>query len=283
MPPRGQPSARQVRLGSELRKLREQAGMTSAQAAASLGWERPQVSHIESGRWGVSGERVRHLAAHYSVRDAAYIDALAAMAEDHTKGWWSEFRGILPASALDLAELESHARYLRTVETLIIPGMLQTEEYARSVFSGAITRRPAVEIDAAVRHRVTRRCILARPSPPEFDVFLHESSLRMRYGSREVMCSQLEFLEDVASWPTVTVRIIPFEVEEVSSSLQSLTYAGGPVPQLDTVQVDNAFHGTFLDAEAQLGKYRALLENVARISLDVGESRKFIRSTTREL
>jgi transcriptional regulator with XRE-family HTH domain len=282
MPPRRQPTARQVRLGAELRKLRQQSGMTSAQAAASLGWERPQVSHIESGRWGVSGERVRHMASHYSARDAAYIDALAAMAEDHPKGWWNEFRGILPASALDLAELENHARYLRTVETLIVPGMLQTEEYARSVFSGAISMRPAVEIDAAVRHRVTRRCIFSRSSPPQFDAFLHESSLRIRYGSREVMRSQLAFLEDVADWSTVTIRVIPFNVEEISSSLQSLTYAGGPVPQLDTVQVDNAFDGMFLDAEAQLGTYRALLDYAEGISLGVDESRKLIRYITQE-
>ncbi|MFW6695859.1 helix-turn-helix domain-containing protein [Streptomyces sp. MAR4 CNX-425] len=272
-----------MRLGTELRKLREQAGLTSAQAAASLGWERPQVSHIESGRWGVSGERVRHLAAHYSARDAAYIDALVAMAEDHTKGWWSEFRGILPASALDLAELENHARYLRTVETFIIPGMLQTEEYARAVFSGAITKRPAAEIDAAVRHRVARRCIFTRSSPPQFDAFLHESSLRVRYGSREVMRSQLAFLEDVADLSTVTIRVIPLGVEEVSSSLQSLTYAGGPVPQLDTVQVDNAFDGAFLDAVAQLGTYRALLDHVEHLSLGADESMKFIRSITREM
>lgn len=283
MPPRGQPSARQVRLGAELRKLREQAGMTSAQAAASLGWERPQISHIESGRWGVSSERVRHLSAHYSARDMAYIDALAAMSEDHTRGWWSEFRGTLPASALDLAELEHHARYLRTVQTVIIPGLLQTEDYARSVFSGAITRRPAAEIDAAVRHRMTRRCIFARPAPPEFEVFLHESSLRMRYGNREVMCSQLEFLEEVADWPTVAIRVIPFDVEDVSSSLQFFTYAGGPVPQLDTVQVDNAFYGTFLDSEAQLGKYRALLKHVKGISLGVGESRKLVKSVRQEM
>lgn len=283
MPPRGQPTARQVRLGSELRKLREQAGMTSAEAAASLGWERPQVSHIESGRWGVSGDRVRHLAAHYSARDTAYIDALAAMADGHWKGWWKEFRGSLTAGYLDLAELEYHATYLRTVQTLIVPGLLQTEEYARAVFNGAITERPAAEIDAAVRHRVKRRCIFERPSPPAFDVFLHESALRMRYGNRQVTRSQLEFLQDAAAWPTVTVRVIPFDVEGITSSLQSLTYAGGPVPQLDTVQVDNAFDGVFLDAEAQLAKYRALLDIVESISLDADESMKIVRSITQEL
>ncbi|MFC0601228.1 helix-turn-helix domain-containing protein [Streptomyces palmae] len=282
MPPRGHPTARQVRLGSELRKLREQAGMTSAEAAASLGWERPQVSHIESGRWGVSGERVRHLAAHYCVRDAAYVDALASMAEERVKGWWTDYRDALTASSLDLAELEHHASCLRVIEMSIVPGLLQTEGYARAVFAGAITERPAAEVEAAVQHRMARRCIFQRPSPAQLDAYVHEAALRMRYGSRSVMREQLDFLGAAAEWPTVRVRIVPFDAE-VTSSIQSLTFAGGPVPQLDTVQVDNAFDGAFLAAEAQLAKYRALLDRVDRIALDVSESKKVIRSVAEEL
>jgi transcriptional regulator with XRE-family HTH domain len=283
MPPRGQPTARQVRLGAELRKLRERAGMSSAEAAASLGWERPQVSHIESGRWGVSGDRVRHLAAHYSARDAAYIDALVAMADDHTKGWWTEYRSMLTASSLDLAELEHHATYLRAIEMLIVPGQLQTEDYARAVFDGAITERPAAEIEAAIEHRMNRRRIFDRSSPPEFHAFVYEAGLRMRYGNRKVMHSQLEFLCEVSEWSTVTVRVIPFSVEEITSSIQSVLYAGGPVPQLDTVQVSNAFDGVLLGAEAQLGKYRALLEMIEGISLGADESRNAIRTIAKEL
>ncbi|WKX70924.1 helix-turn-helix transcriptional regulator [Streptomyces sp. XD-27] len=283
MPARDQPTARQARLGAELRKLREAAGMSSAEAAASLGWERPRVSHIESGRHGVSGERVRHLASHYSARDTAYIDALAAMADERSTGWWKEFRDILTASALDLAELEHHARYVRVIELLIVPGLLQTEDYARAVFDRAITQRPAAAVDAAVRHRMARRRILERSSPTDLEVFLHESALHMRYGSRSVMRAQIEFLCEAADWPTASIRLIPFEAEGITSSIQSLTYAGGPVPQLDTVQVDNAFDGAFLDADAQLGKYRALIEHVEKISLSAGDSKKLMRAAAREL
>ncbi|MDI3388229.1 helix-turn-helix transcriptional regulator [Streptomyces sp. B-S-A8] len=283
MPPRGQPTARQARLGAELRKLREASGMSSAEAAASLGWERPQVSHIESGRYGVSGERVRHLAAHYSASDDAYVNALAAMADDRSKGWWVEFRNILPARSLDLAELEHHAVYLRSIQPLIVPGLLQTEEYAQAIFAGAVTKRPAAEIDAAVAHRMKRREIFERPDPPDFEVLLHEAALRICYGTRDVMRRQLGFLTEVATHPAITLRVIPFAAAGMTSALQPLTYAGAVVSQLDTVQVDNAFDGVFLDAGAQLGKYRAVLDATRSATLNPTESRKVIRSIAKEL
>jgi transcriptional regulator with XRE-family HTH domain len=88
MPPRSYPTARQARLGAELRKLRERAGMSGSQVAAFLGGERAQISHLESGRYGVSAERVRRLASYYSASDKKLINALAAMADERGKGWW---------------------------------------------------------------------------------------------------------------------------------------------------------------------------------------------------
>ncbi|MCX4660429.1 helix-turn-helix domain-containing protein [Streptomyces uncialis] len=283
MPPRGQPTARQTRIGAELRKLREASGMTSAQAAASLGWERPRVSHIESGRHGVSGERVRHLAAHYSARDTAYVDALAKMADDHTKGWWTAFRDELSASALDLAEFEHHAVSLRTVELLIVPGLLQTEEYAHAVFSGAITKRPPAAIDAAVKHRMQRQQILDRPEPPELEVLLHEVGLRIRYADSHVMRRQLRALLDSADRDRVIVRVIPLSAADVTASVQPFTLAGGPVPQLDSVLVNSSFAGQYLDAGAQVGKYRALLDSMRHMALDVDSSRHLIHAATKEI
>src|ERR1044072_4612706 len=106
---RREPTARQVRLGTELRRLREAAGLTAIEAAALLGANRAQMSHIESGLAGVSEERLRRLASHYACTDKEFIEALAAMATDRTRGWWEEYRGLLPTSFLDLSELEHHA------------------------------------------------------------------------------------------------------------------------------------------------------------------------------
>src|SRR5690242_12020442 len=130
---RREPTARQVRLGVELRRLREAAGLTAREAAALLGTGRVQISHIESGLAGLSEERLRRLASHYACADDQFINALVAMATDRTRGWWEEYRGLLPTSFLDLAELDHHATFLHEVAILYVPGLLQTRSEERRV------------------------------------------------------------------------------------------------------------------------------------------------------
>src|ERR671919_1087516 len=115
MPPRSQPTARQVRLGTELRRLREAAGTTAREVAGFLGSTSAQMSQMEAGIAGVSEERVRRLAAHYRCADVALIDALVEMATDRTRGWWEAYRDRLPPVFLDLAELQHHAMFLQEI------------------------------------------------------------------------------------------------------------------------------------------------------------------------
>ncbi|MEE1746737.1 helix-turn-helix domain-containing protein [Streptomyces sp. JV184] len=282
MPPRSYPTARQRRLGAELRKLRERAGMSGSEAAAYLGGERAQISHIESGRYGVSSERVRRLAAHYSASDKHLVDALAEMADERTRGWWDDYRGILSPGFLDLAELEHKASYIRAIQMLIIPGVFQTESYARAIIRSGITDLPANELNARVEHRTRRRDIFDRPRPTPFEAFIHEAALRMRYCDPATMRAQLAFLYEVSTWPSVTIRIIPF-TRQITGSVHSTLYAGAEIPALDTVQLDSAFDAGFLDAEAQLARYRALLDSIESISLDTEESAQFIQHIAQEM
>ncbi|MFE7572716.1 helix-turn-helix domain-containing protein [Streptomyces sp. NPDC057539] len=282
MPPRPHPTARQKRLGTELRKLRERAGLSGGAVAAFLGGERAQVSHLESGRYGISAERVRRIAAYCSATDKHLVDVLASMAEERGKGWWDEYRGILPPGFRDQAELEHHATYMRTVQTLYVPGLFQTAEYARELIASGVTSFQAPEVNARVEHRMRRREILDRPNPPKFEALIHEAALRMRYCSTDVMRAQLEFLHDVSLWPGVTIRVIPFEAR-ITGSAHSVLYAGAVIPQLDTVQIDSAFDAAYLDAEAQLVKYRALIDSVEAISLSAAESSKFIQRIAQEM
>lgn len=282
MPPRSYPTARQKRLGAELRKLREKAGMNGATAAAFLGGERAQISHIESGRYGVSGERVRRLAAEYSANDKHLIDALATMAEERVKGWWDDYRGKLSPGFLDLAELEHHATYLRAIQMLHIPGLFQTQAYARDLIRSGVSELPAPEIETRVEHRMRRREIFDRPTPTPFEAFIHEAALRMRYCDAATMREQLDFLHQVSQWPSVTIRVLPFDAQ-ITGSVHSMMYAGSTIAALDTVQVDSAFDGGFLDAEAQLARYRDLLQTVESIALSAEESSKFIHRIEQEM
>ncbi|MEO3978461.1 helix-turn-helix transcriptional regulator [Streptomyces sp. CAU 1734] len=281
MPPRSYPTARQRRLGAELRKLRERAGMSGATAAAFLGGERAQISHIESGRYGVSAERVRRLAAHYSATDRHLVDALAQMAEERTKGWWEAYRGVLSPGFPDLAELEHHATGVRQIQMLHIPGLLQTREYARELILGGVAGLPEAELAPRVEFRISRRGIFDRPVPTRYEALVHEAALRMRYCSDEVMRGQLEFLHEVSHWPSVTVRVIPFGAR-ITGSVHSMMYASAGIPPLDTVQLDSAFGSGFLDAEPQLARYRVLLESAGAAALDPDESRTALRRISRE-
>ncbi len=143
---RREPTARQMRLATELRRLREAAGLSSRKAASLLGVSPAQITHIESALAGVSELRLRRLASHYACTDEEFIDALVAMATDRTRGWWEEYRGLLPTPFLDLSELEHHARFQRHVAILYVPGLLQTEDYSRAVFSSRLPELTSEEI-----------------------------------------------------------------------------------------------------------------------------------------
>ena len=283
MPPRSNPTVRQARLGAELRKLREAAGMAAREAGAFLGGNQAQISHIEAGRWGVSAERVRRLATLYTASDEQLIEALCAMAEDRSKGWWEEYRGVLASGFLDLAELEHHASYLRSVQTVNMPGILQTEEYVRAIHSSHTPKLPSQEVDLRVEFRLRRRGIFERESAPPFLALVHEAALRMRYGGRKVARAQLDFVLEAAEWPTVTLRVIPFTCEDFIEATYPLLYAGGAVSALDTVQMDSPVGGTFTGADAQLKRFAGLLDIAERASLNESESRRLIHQIAREL
>ncbi|WP_329218509.1 helix-turn-helix domain-containing protein [Streptomyces sp. NBC_01485] len=283
MPPRSNPTARQARLGAELRKLREAAGMAAREAGAFLGGNQAQISHIEAGRWGVSAERVRRLATLYSASDEKLIEALCGMAEERVKGWWEEYRGVLRPGFLDLAELEYRATRLRSVQTVNIPGILQSEEYVRAIHTGYVPKLPADEVDARVEFRVRRRTIFERASPTPFVALVHEAALRMRYGGRKVAKGQLEFLLEASAWPAVTVRVIPFTCEDFIEAAHSLLYAAGVVPQLDTVHLDSPLGGIPVTDTAGLARFGGMLDFAERAALTENASRQLIHRIAQEL
>ncbi|MFI7499307.1 helix-turn-helix domain-containing protein [Streptomyces sp. NPDC049687] len=279
--PRKQPTARQQRLGRELRRLREASGMTARQAADALGTVAVTMSQIESGVTGVSEARLRRMATQYACTDTALIDALVEIATDRTRGWWEEYREALGPTFLDLAELEHHARCLQVIATAHVPGLLQTEDYARAVFGYWVPELPASEQKLRVTYRMRRQQVLSRAVP--YEAILHEPVLRTRVADRRVARAQLEHLLRESERPNVALRVIPFDVDGFGGASSSLVYAGGRVPALDTVQRDTPYGSAFLDAAAQLHSMRTLFRKVESASLDIPQSRDFIHRMMKEL
>ncbi|MFI6862929.1 helix-turn-helix domain-containing protein [Streptomyces sp. NPDC050421] len=275
---RSNPTGRQLRFGAELRKLREQAGLTATQAGRLLGVQQNQISNMEAGRVGVSPDRVRTLANHYGGTDEGLIAALCAMTADRARGWWEEYREILPAPLLDLAEVEHHAQRLRTAVTVHIPGLFQTVEHAREVFRQDVPALPPPDVEHRVSFRVKRQTVLFREHPTPQQVVVHEASLRMQFGGPKVARQQLEHLLTLSELPHISVLVIPFAAGSFAGSGQSIYYAQGPVPQLDTVNLDQSHGPVFLDSASQLAKYQVLLNRMETIALGREQSRNFIHT-----
>ncbi|WP_326694120.1 helix-turn-helix domain-containing protein [Streptomyces sp. NBC_01267] len=283
MPPRHSPTARQRRLGTELRRLRERAGLSTVAASASLGIDRAKLSGIEAGRVGVSDERLRAMACHYDCADQGLVDALAALNADRGRRWWDEYRGVLPTGLLDLVELEYHATELVTAQTSHLPGLLHTIDHARVVFQQAVPPLPPHEVEHRLSHRIKRQEIFHRASPTPYTAIIHEAALRMEFGGPAVAQAQLEHLASASERDHVTVLVIPFKAGAFPGSGQSFVYAHGPVGELDTVHLDQSHGPALIDAEAPLEKYRLLLDRMREVALDPTGSRGFIRSVADSL
>ncbi|MFE1834367.1 helix-turn-helix domain-containing protein [Streptomyces sviceus] len=273
-----EPTARQMRLAVELRRLREAAGLSAREAAALLGVNSVQISQIESGVAGVSEHRLRRMTANYCCAETELLEALVAMATDRTRGWWEAYRGLLPTSFLDIAELEHHSTYRRDVEFVFIPGLLQTPDYARAAFSSRIPELPQDELELRVRHRMERQRITV-----PYEAVIHEAALRIRLSDRAASRAQLARVLELSEVDHITVRVIPFDLDGFGGTWTTMMLAGGAVPRLDTA-VRDAPHGTaFVDSEAQLGVFRTLFRKVEAASLDPERSRDFIHRLSKEL
>ncbi|MCH0538500.1 helix-turn-helix transcriptional regulator [Streptomyces sp. MUM 203J] len=284
MPPNAPPTARRRRLGTELRRLRERAGMTATNAAALISANQSRISNIEAGRYGVSAERVRALAANYECVDKALVEALAGMTgERGRRGWWEEYRDRLPARMLDLAELEHHGHRLRTAHIANLPGLLQTFEHARAVCRQVVPELSPPEVEHRASFRIKRQTVLFREDPVPYQAVLHEAGLRMQFGGRATARAQLKHLLAMSEREHITLLVIPFAAGAFAGSTQPLYYVHGAVPQLDTVQLDQSHGPVFLDAEAQLDKYRLVLERLTATALDPKKSQDFIHSIVRDL
>lgn len=263
--------------------MRERAGLSSTEASRLLGTNQAQISNIESSRFGVSQDRLRTLARNYSCSDSALVDALIAMGAERKRGWWEEYRGILPPGLLDLSELEHHAVALRGAYVAHLPGLLQTTEHAREIFRQVVPPLPPPEVEHRVSHRIKRQGVLHRDNPTPYTAIIHEAALRMRFGGLPTAPLQLQHILNMSDHEHISVLVIPFDAGAFPGSGQSILYASGPVTRLDTVHLDTEHGSEFLDAEAQLARYRIVLDRMETVALRERESRDLIHSIMQSL
>lgn len=254
-------SERQRRLGFELKQLREHAGLSAGEAAERINMSRGQLSHIELGRTSVLTDRLLDLCQTYGRAEEPYVSALVAMSEATGKGWWSAYRKVIGTGPRNLAELEDSARELRTHQPLFIPGLLQTEEYARAIF---LSPKLGFEnIDEALAFRMERQRALTAGSPPAVHAVIHEAALHMRFGGATILRQQLLHLVELARLPHVTIQIYPFTAEAYGALSGPFHYVRPTLPELATVVLEQPTGLLYLTEREQLGQYDTLFEQLS--------------------
>lgn len=262
--------------------MRTSADVSAEYAAGLLGVDRGAISAMESGTRAISAERLRTLACNCAVTDEEHIAGMTAMAAP-SRGWWDRYRGQLPQGFLDIAELEAHSSRMRGAFSVHMPGLLQTSDHALAVFRMVIPRLPEHEVALRLAFRAERQQLLDGAGAREFVAIVHEAALRVQFGGRGVLRTQLEHLLDRSAQENVTLLVIPFEAGGFPGAGQTVLYAEGPTMQLDTVQVDNSHGPDFLYADAQLAKYRAHFDALEKLALSPEDSRGFIHTIASQL
>ncbi|MFJ9611857.1 helix-turn-helix domain-containing protein [Kitasatospora sp. NPDC101176] len=276
------PTLRQRRLGAELRRMREQAGLGGSHLARLLGVTPALVTQMENGKSAVGAERLREIAVACACTNEPLIDALIEMASERGVGWWEQYSDSLSGDLLDVAAIEAHARRIFTYSITFVPGLLQTPAYAASVFARAIPPLPSAEVDLRTAFRL-RRQEAARSGEAPYTAYIHEAALRMQFSGPTVLAEQLGALIEDSEGPGISVRVVPFRIESLPGPSENFVYTEGAVPELGTVQIDISFGCPLFDDPSDLASYREILDRMASVALSEEDSRDFIRSIKKEI
>jgi transcriptional regulator with XRE-family HTH domain len=198
------------RLRIALRQHRLEAGFTQQTAARALDWSPSKIIRIESGAVGITPTDTRALLDLYGVRDPERIAELVELARGSKKQSWRQYSDVYSAASLTLFSNEAAAQAMFKYEPTVIPGLLQTEEYARALLTGL--NRSSDKIERMVRARLERQELLDHDSPPGLHFIIGEAAVSRPVGGRGVMANQLQFLKDVARRPEAQLQILPLSV-----------------------------------------------------------------------
>jgi transcriptional regulator with XRE-family HTH domain len=256
-----------ILLGAQLRRLREEKNVTREDAGYAIRASESKISRMELGRVGFKERDVADLLSLYGVDDAEERDALLALArEANQPGWWQRFGDVLPSWFQAYVGLEAAASLIRTYEVQFIPGLLQTEDYARAVVLLGHGSETPEEIQKRVELRMERQQVLGRPNPPRIWAIIDEAVLRRPIGGPGVMREQLEHLAKLAELPNMTLQVIPFGFGGHAAAGGAFTLLRFPDQTLpDVVYIEQLTSALYLDKREDVDTY---LEAMERLSVE---------------
>lgn len=267
------PTVRARRLGFELRRLREAAHLTAEQVAEHLDCSQPKISRIESGRGPFRVLEVKAMIALYGATERESDALLELLRESKEKGWWAAYRDVLPAEYSVHIGMETEAASIRTYQSLFVPGLLQTESYARAVIRDAAINISPEEVERRVAVRTKRQEVLHRDKPLNLWAILDEAVLRRQVGGREVIREQLRTLAEMSTMTGLTVQIIPFTVGAHLGMVGAFEIVEFSEPvDPDVVYVEALAGSIYVERESDVRSYTIAFDHLRAAALSKSDS-----------
>ncbi|NJC70633.1 helix-turn-helix domain-containing protein [Planosporangium thailandense] len=259
----GGPTALRIVLGAQLRRLRERAEISRADAGYGIRGSESKISRLELGRVSLKERDVADLLTMYGVSDenerTTYLDMVKRSNEP---GWWHRFSDLMPDWLQDYVGLEEDASRILTYELQFVPGLMQTEDYARAVASHGRPELAGKDVDRRVDLRVRRQKVLARPGAPRLWAVIDESVLHRPIGGRDVMLAQLEHLLEVTKQPHVTLQVVPYRMSGYAAEgpFSLLRFAAPELP--DLVYIEHLAGALYLDKPTEVEIYSRVFDRL---------------------
>jgi transcriptional regulator with XRE-family HTH domain len=286
VPTRSSPTVKRRRLAAELHASRERAGLTIDDVAQRLEWSAAKISRIENARVRVLPRDVKYLLRIYRVKeDGPDWDLLVTLArEAHQKGWWHTYSDAMPESLKTLVGLEAAATALRTYESECVPGLLQTEDYARAIVRAGLSAGADDDIERYVALRMARQARLTQSPASELWAVVGEGAIRRQVGGATVLRAQLTRLLEASYLPTVTLQVMPFGVGAHAGMAGSFLMLSFPEPADPDVVYASYSTGTlFLEKQEEVERTALIFNHLRAAALPIGQSREMVSRAQQEL
>jgi transcriptional regulator with XRE-family HTH domain len=280
------PTVLRIFLGGQLRKLREAAGITPDRAGYEIRASRSKISRVEHGRVSFKERDVADLLTLYGVTDEAERRRMLNLAQHaNSQGWWSRYDDVMPDWFETYVGLEQATSLIRTYELQFVPGLFQTEDYARAVTALGHRSASAEEIERRVSLRLQRQQVLTRPdATPRVWAVIDESALRRPLGGRDVMRAQLAHLVEVAELPQVTLQVMPFDRGGHSAAGGSFSILRFAEPELpDIVYIEQLTGALYLDRLEEADHYREVMNSLSAEAETPAESARQLKILISEI
>jgi transcriptional regulator with XRE-family HTH domain len=276
----GGPTVLRMLLGSQLRRLREEAGVSPEQAGYEIRGSRSKISRLENGRVSFKERDVADLLTLYRVTDEAQRARLLLLAQQaNSPGWWARYDDVLPDWFETYLGLEQATSLIRCYELQFVPGLFQTEDYARAVTMLGHRSAPTEEVERRVSLRLKRQQLLTGPSEtPRVWAVIDESALRRPLGGSAVMRDQLVHLLEVAEMAQVTLQVMPFERgghSAAGGSFSLLRFAEPDLP--DVVYIEHLTSALYLDRPEEADHYREVMNSLSAEAATPADSRQMLQ------